>query len=49
MSEDIKQTLGEAAEVFDQLPDFLKGKVVGYAEAVQAMSRDQPEQEQKTA
>lgn len=44
MSEEIKEKLGEAAEVFDHLPDFLKGKVVGYAEAVQAMSRDQPQE-----
>lgn len=47
MSEEIKKKLGEVGEAFDLLPDFIKGKVVGYAEAVQAMSRDQPEDDEK--
>lgn len=42
MSEEIKEKLGEAGEAFANLPPFIQGKICGYAEAVQAMSRDQP-------
>lgn len=47
MSEEIKEKLGEVGENFSALPPFIQGKIVGYAEAVQAMSRDQPEQEKQ--
>lgn len=42
MSEEIKEKLGDAGKAFESLPPFIQGKICGYAEAVQAMSRDQP-------
>jgi hypothetical protein len=47
MSEEIKEKLGEAGEAFANLPPFIQGKICGYAEAVQAMSRDQPAEQEK--
>ena len=44
MSEEIKEKLGDVSEAFGNLPPFIQGKIVGYAEAVQAMSRDQPQE-----
>ena len=45
MSEEIKEKLGDVGKAFDSLPPFIQGKIVGYTEAVQAMSRDQPQEQ----
>ena len=44
MSEEIKENLDEMGKAFPNLPPFIQGKIVGYTEAVQAMSRDQPQE-----
>ena len=47
MSEEMREKLGDAGKAFENLPPFIQGKIVGYAEAVQAMSRDQPAEKEK--
>ena len=44
MSEEIKKKLNDLGKVFDTLPPFVQGRIIGAVETAQAMSRDQPDE-----
>lgn len=44
MSEEIKKKLNDLGEVFDTLPPFVQGRIIGSVETAQAMSRDRPQE-----
>jgi len=44
MSEDVKKKLDDLGKVFDTLPPFVQGRIIGAVETAQAMSRDQPQE-----
>ena len=46
MSEKEMKSVKEVCEIYKDLPDYLKGKIDGYAEAIKAKSEEKTEVQQ---